>query len=151
MAKLVEKAKKVVEEKVANVKKPEAWVTDMDLADFCSDAITYTAKVAVKNPYSSPIPICQISYSFKSKGRLSSFTSLSLFLSIRSKLMSNWISYESNLIYIIIPTVYIVELVCNHLYKWLVKSIRYWYLHNWIFLSITVIFKITYWIFLSIN
>ena len=82
MAKLVEKAKKIVEEKVADVKKPEAWVTDMDLADFCSDAITYTAKVAVKNPYSSPIPICQISYSFKSKGRLSSFTSLSLSLSL---------------------------------------------------------------------
>ncbi|KAM7472246.1 hypothetical protein LguiA_010429 [Lonicera macranthoides] len=69
MAGLVDMAKEFVAEKVANVKTPEASVTDVDLKDVSRDGITYNAKVSVTNPYSVPIPICDITYSLKSAGR----------------------------------------------------------------------------------
>ncbi|XP_052171044.1 late embryogenesis abundant protein Lea14-A-like [Diospyros lotus] len=65
MANLVEKAKSFV----ADIKKPEATVMDVDLKDVGSDAVTYNAEVSIANPYSHPIPICQISYSLRSSGR----------------------------------------------------------------------------------
>ncbi|PSS03994.1 Desiccation protectant protein like [Actinidia chinensis var. chinensis] len=68
MASLVDKAKNFVAEKVANMKKPEATVTDVDLKDVGRDGITYSAKISVDNPYSTAIPICQISYTLKSAG-----------------------------------------------------------------------------------
>lgn len=79
MAKLVDKAKEFVAEKM---KQPEATIDDVDLVDVSSEAITYKAKVSVKNPYSLPIPIYEVSYNLKSKGRSLSFSlSLSLDLS----------------------------------------------------------------------
>lgn len=70
MAGLVDKAKEFVAEKVANMKKPEATVKNVDLKNVACDCITYKADVNVSNPYSTPIPICEISYTFKSAGRL---------------------------------------------------------------------------------
>ncbi|CAL5339960.1 unnamed protein product [Camellia sinensis] len=70
MANLMEKAKNFVSEKVAEMKKPEASVMDVDLKDISRDGITYNAKISVQNPYSHSIPICQISYTLKSAGRV---------------------------------------------------------------------------------
>ncbi|XP_058214332.1 late embryogenesis abundant protein Lea14-A-like [Rhododendron vialii] len=70
MASLVEKAKNFVTEKVMDIKKPEVDVLDVDLADVSRDGVTYKAKVAIKNPYSHSIPICDLSYSLKFAGRL---------------------------------------------------------------------------------
>ncbi|GAV63741.1 LEA_2 domain-containing protein [Cephalotus follicularis] len=69
MAQLLDKAKNFVAEKIANIPKPEASVTDVDLKHFNHDSVEYHAKVSVDNPYSHSIPICEISYTFKSAGR----------------------------------------------------------------------------------
>lgn len=66
----VDKAKDFLVEKVANIKKPEAEVKDVDLKHVSRDSIEYDAKLSVSNPYSHAIPICAISYTFKSAGRL---------------------------------------------------------------------------------
>ncbi|KAA3458788.1 late embryogenesis abundant protein Lea14-A [Gossypium australe] len=70
MAELLDKAKNFVADKVANMKKPEASITDVDLTHVGRDGIQYNAKVSVTNPYSAPIPICEISYTLKSAGRV---------------------------------------------------------------------------------
>ncbi|KAE8697250.1 Late embryoproteinsis abundant protein Lea14-A [Hibiscus syriacus] len=69
MSQLVDKAKNFVVENLANVKKPEADVTDVDLKHVSRQNIEYEAKVSVNNPYSHSIPICEIFYTFKSAGR----------------------------------------------------------------------------------
>ncbi|KAM0006137.1 hypothetical protein Hdeb2414_s0183g00826141 [Helianthus debilis subsp. tardiflorus] len=68
MAGLVDKAKEFVAEKIANMEKPEAAVKNVDLKGVSTECITYKADVNVSNPYSTPIPICEISYTFKSAG-----------------------------------------------------------------------------------
>ncbi|KAA8520688.1 hypothetical protein F0562_015040 [Nyssa sinensis] len=70
MSHLVDKAKNFVAEKVANIKKPEASLTDVDMKDVSREGITYGAKVSVINPYGTAIPICEISYILKSAGRV---------------------------------------------------------------------------------
>ncbi|XP_022147435.1 desiccation protectant protein Lea14 homolog [Momordica charantia] len=70
MAGLIDKAKEFVAEKVANMPKPEASVTDVDFKDLSRDSAEYLAKVTVSNPYSHSIPICEISYTLKSDGRV---------------------------------------------------------------------------------
>ncbi|KAE8699781.1 Late embryoproteinsis abundant protein Lea14-A [Hibiscus syriacus] len=69
MSQLVDKAKNFVVEKMANIKKPEADVTDVDLKQVSRENIEYLAKVSVNNPYSHSIPICEISYTLRSAGR----------------------------------------------------------------------------------
>jgi len=69
MSELLCKAKQFLVEKVANVKTPEATVTDVDLEGVHRDSIDYGAKVSVDNPYEAAIPICEISYVLKSDGR----------------------------------------------------------------------------------
>ncbi|KAK2995832.1 hypothetical protein RJ640_006171 [Escallonia rubra] len=69
MANLMDKAKNFVAEKVAHMKKPEASITDVDLKGVSRECITYNAKVSVTNPYSTSVPICEISYTLKSSGR----------------------------------------------------------------------------------
>ncbi|KAL6982058.1 Late embryogenesis abundant protein Lea14-A [Sarracenia purpurea var. burkii] len=69
MADLLHKAKNYAAEKVLHVKKPEASVTDVDVK-VGRHGIAYAAEVSVDNPYSHSIPICEISYSVKSAGRL---------------------------------------------------------------------------------
>lgn len=63
---LLEKAKQYVSEKITNMPKPEATITDVDLKGLGFDGITFLAKVAVSNPYSVPIPIGEIAYKVKS-------------------------------------------------------------------------------------
>ncbi|KAE8660493.1 Detected protein of confused Function [Hibiscus syriacus] len=70
MSALLDKAKNFVADKVANMKKPEASITDVDFGRIGRDGIQYDAKVSVTNPYSAPIPICQISYTLKSDSRV---------------------------------------------------------------------------------
>ncbi|XP_022757462.1 late embryogenesis abundant protein Lea14-A [Durio zibethinus] len=70
MSQLVDKAKNFVAEKIANMKKPEASLTDVDLKHVSREGIEYGAKVSCSNPYSHSIPICEISYTFKSAGRV---------------------------------------------------------------------------------
>ncbi|PIN20182.1 hypothetical protein CDL12_07144 [Handroanthus impetiginosus] len=67
---LVDKAKNFVADKVANMEKPEASITDVDLKDVGRDGVTYLAKVAVTNPYGVSIPVCEIKYSLKSADRV---------------------------------------------------------------------------------
>ncbi|KAJ0837304.1 putative Late embryogenesis abundant protein [Helianthus annuus] len=70
MAGLMDMAKEFVAEKVANMEKPEATVKNVDLKGVSTECITYKADVNVSNPYSTSIPICQISYIFKSADRV---------------------------------------------------------------------------------
>lgn len=75
MAGLIDRAKNYVSEKVANMPKPEASVTDVDFKRLSRDSVEYLAYVSVSNPYSHAIPICEISYNLKSDGRfVRSFT-----------------------------------------------------------------------------
>ncbi|KVH97245.1 late embryogenesis abundant protein Lea14-A-like [Cynara cardunculus var. scolymus] len=70
MSGLIDKAKDYVTDKVANMKKPEATVKNVDLKNIACDCITYNAEVIVSNPYSTSIPICEIAYTFKSADRV---------------------------------------------------------------------------------
>ncbi|PON91155.1 Water stress and hypersensitive response domain containing protein [Trema orientale] len=70
MSQFIEKAKTFLAEKVANVKTPEASVTDVDFKRVSLDSVEYLAKVSVANPYGHPLPICEISYTLKSAGRV---------------------------------------------------------------------------------
>ncbi|PKA65372.1 Late embryogenesis abundant protein Lea14-A [Apostasia shenzhenica] len=70
MANLVGKAKEFVAEKIANVKKPEATVTDVSVKRLSADGAHFNSEVSVDNPYGHRLPICQISYNLKSAGRV---------------------------------------------------------------------------------
>ncbi|EEF50596.1 desiccation protectant protein Lea14 homolog [Ricinus communis] len=70
MDEFMDKAKNFVAEKIANVKKPEASVTDVDLGSVHRDRVEYNAKISVNNPYGHPLPICEVSYTLKSDGRV---------------------------------------------------------------------------------
>ncbi|KAJ7951202.1 Late embryogenesis abundant protein Lea14-A [Quillaja saponaria] len=67
---LVDKAKNYVSEKIANMKKPEASLNDVDFKKVSHDSVEYLGKVSVNNPYGTPLPICEISYKLKSAGRV---------------------------------------------------------------------------------
>nr|AWJ68124.1 late embryogenesis abundant [Cleistogenes songorica] len=69
MAKLVDKAKGFVADKVAHVQKPEADLADLSVGHVGRDGATLAGRLDVRNPYSHSIPICEISYSLKSAGR----------------------------------------------------------------------------------
>nr|ACK99529.1 LEA [Knorringia sibirica] len=70
MSSFMDKAKNFVGDKIADVPKPEASMSDVDLKDVAHDGVTYRATIDVKNPYSHSIPICAINYSLKRDGRL---------------------------------------------------------------------------------
>ncbi|KAF3432532.1 hypothetical protein FNV43_RR27272 [Rhamnella rubrinervis] len=70
MSQLFDKAKNFVAEKVANIEKPEASVTDFDFKRVSRKEAEYLAKVSVSNPYSHSVPICEISYTLRSAGRV---------------------------------------------------------------------------------
>lgn len=69
MENLIDKAKNFMAEKVANIKKPEATINDVDFKRLSCNSVEYLAKVSVSNPYPQPIPICEIDYVLKSSGR----------------------------------------------------------------------------------
>ncbi|KAK2415649.1 Late embryogenesis abundant protein [Trifolium repens] len=66
---LLDKAKKFIAKKVADMPKPEASITDVDFKGVSRESVEYLAKIDVSNPYSTSIPICEIKYSFKSANR----------------------------------------------------------------------------------
>ncbi|KAJ0989277.1 hypothetical protein J5N97_007633 [Dioscorea zingiberensis] len=70
MAQLLDKVKEFAAEKIANMKKPEANVDDVSLHNASRDAAIFNASLSIHNPYSHDLPICQISYTLKSAGRL---------------------------------------------------------------------------------
>ncbi|KAK5812524.1 hypothetical protein E1A91_A08G144200v1 [Gossypium mustelinum] len=51
------------------MRKPEASIKGVNINHVRRDGVEYGAKVAVSNPYSQSIPICEISFVFKSDGR----------------------------------------------------------------------------------
>ncbi|CAN6566198.1 hypothetical protein C1H46_013069 [Malus baccata] len=65
----MDKAKNFVAEKIGNMAKPEAEVTDVDFKKVSLSSVEYLAKVSVTNPYSHSIPICDIKYTLKSVNR----------------------------------------------------------------------------------
>ncbi|XP_043696276.1 desiccation protectant protein Lea14 homolog [Telopea speciosissima] len=69
MAQFLDKAKNFVAEKIGNIKKPEATVTDVSFKSVTRDSAIVNAKISVSNPYSTSIPICEISYTLKSANR----------------------------------------------------------------------------------
>ena len=75
MSSLIDKAKEFVAEKIAKMPKPEASLESLSIKSFTRDSILFHSEVAVLNPYSHSIPICQLSYALKSAGRLPSLPS----------------------------------------------------------------------------
>ncbi|XP_039021396.1 desiccation protectant protein Lea14 homolog [Hibiscus syriacus] len=60
--------KNFVSGKVAEMRKPEASIKGVDINSVNRDGVEYGAKVAVSNPYSHSIPICDIQFDLKSDG-----------------------------------------------------------------------------------
>ncbi|XP_042391944.1 desiccation protectant protein Lea14 homolog [Zingiber officinale] len=69
MASLFDKAKEFVAEKIAGVPKPEASLAAVSIKSFSRNSFLFHSDVAVQNPYTRPIPICEVSFSLKSAGR----------------------------------------------------------------------------------
>ncbi|KAK3164820.1 hypothetical protein QOZ80_1AG0025240 [Eleusine coracana subsp. coracana] len=67
---LVDKAKGFVAEKVAQIPKPEASLDRVSFKDVSRECITLHSHVDVNNPYAHRIPICEITYSFKTDGKV---------------------------------------------------------------------------------
>lgn len=82
MSQLVNKAKNFVSEKIGDMAKPEASVTDVDFKKVSMNNVEYLAKVSVNNPYSTPIPICEVKYSFKSANRYYIYRQRVMFLHV---------------------------------------------------------------------
>ena len=66
---LVDKAKGFVAEKVAQIPKPEASLERVAFKNVSRQGIELQSHVDVNNPYSHRIPICEITYTFKSAGK----------------------------------------------------------------------------------
>ncbi|CAO2038824.1 unnamed protein product [Urochloa humidicola] len=69
MAKLVDKAKGFIADKVAKVEKPGAELADVSVGPVGRDGSTLASHIDVRNLYSHAIPVCEISYSLRSAGR----------------------------------------------------------------------------------
>lgn len=69
VASLVGKAKGFVAEKIAQIPKPEASLERVSFKGVGRDCITLHSHVDVSNPYAHRIPICELSYTFKSGGK----------------------------------------------------------------------------------
>ena len=66
---LVETMKFLSEKMGIRIKKPTAEVVGVEIKELSRDGVTYSATVAVSNPYIIPIPIGELSYTLKSDGR----------------------------------------------------------------------------------
>jgi hypothetical protein len=69
MAGLVGKAREFVSEKIAQIPKPEAALERVSFKSISSEGVTLHSHVDVSNPYSYRIPICELTYTFKSDGK----------------------------------------------------------------------------------
>ncbi|KAJ1687995.1 hypothetical protein LUZ63_019385 [Rhynchospora breviuscula] len=70
MSGLLDKVKGYATDKLAKVPMPEANVTGVSYKSVSHQGITLHSEVDVNNPYSHRLPICEISYSLKSDGRV---------------------------------------------------------------------------------
>ncbi|KAH9308019.1 hypothetical protein KI387_035930 [Taxus chinensis] len=70
MAKLMDKAKGFVAEKIAGIEKPSADIVDVSIKHVSADSMTLEAAVDVLNPYSHNLPIGEISYRVRSADRV---------------------------------------------------------------------------------
>jgi hypothetical protein len=66
---VMNKAKGFVAEKVAQIPKPEASLERVSFKGVSRECITLHSHVDVTNPYGHRIPICEITYTFKSAGK----------------------------------------------------------------------------------
>ncbi|CAO2170690.1 unnamed protein product [Urochloa humidicola] len=67
---LMDKAKGFVAEKVAQIPKPEASLERVSFKSISRQGIELHSHVDVANPYSHRIPICEVTYTFKSDGKV---------------------------------------------------------------------------------
>ncbi|RWV83437.1 hypothetical protein GW17_00054955, partial [Ensete ventricosum] len=72
MSSLVGRAKEFVAGKIAQIPKPEASLTGVSVKSLSRDSALFHSDVSVSNPYSHSLPICEVSYTLKSAGRLAS-------------------------------------------------------------------------------
>ncbi|KAJ1284394.1 hypothetical protein BS78_03G200500 [Paspalum vaginatum] len=70
MSGLMDKAKGFVVEKVTQIPKPEASLERVSFRSVSREGVELHSHVDVSNPYSHRIPICEITYSFKSAGKV---------------------------------------------------------------------------------
>ncbi|XP_066309204.1 late embryogenesis abundant protein Lea14-A-like [Miscanthus floridulus] len=70
MAGLVDKAKGFVVEKVTQIPKPEAALDRVSFRSISREGVELHSHVDISNPYSHRIPICEITYTFKSAGKV---------------------------------------------------------------------------------
>ncbi|CAO1948303.1 unnamed protein product [Urochloa humidicola] len=70
MSGLVDKAKGFVAEKVAQIPKPEASLERVSFSSISRQGIELHSHVDVTNPYSHRIPICEVTYTFKSDDKV---------------------------------------------------------------------------------
>lgn len=66
---LVDKAKGFVAEKVAKIPKPEASLERVSFQSVSRQGIELHSHIDVNNPYSHRIPICEVTYTFKSASK----------------------------------------------------------------------------------
>ena len=69
MASLVGKAREFVAEKIAQIPKPEASLERVSFKSVSREGITLHSHVDISNPYSYRIPICELTYTFRSDGK----------------------------------------------------------------------------------
>ncbi|KAF8675978.1 hypothetical protein HU200_047479 [Digitaria exilis] len=67
---LLGKAKGFVAEKVAQIPKPEASLERVSFRSVTRQGIELHSHVDINNPYSHRIPICEVTYTFKSDGKV---------------------------------------------------------------------------------
>jgi hypothetical protein len=69
MASLVGAAREFVSEKIAQIPRPEAALERVSFKSISREGITLHTHVDVSNPYSYRIPICELTYTFRSDGK----------------------------------------------------------------------------------
>ncbi|XP_059457488.1 desiccation protectant protein Lea14 homolog [Corylus avellana] len=70
MSQMLDKAKNFMAEKLTTIEKPEASIDNVDFKRVSRESVEYLAKLSVKNPYGHSLPVCEISYTLKSGGRV---------------------------------------------------------------------------------
>ena len=69
VASLVGKAREFVVETIAQIPRPEASLERVSFKSVSREGITLHSHVDVSNPYSYRIPICELTYTFRSDGK----------------------------------------------------------------------------------
>lgn len=69
VASLVGKARGFVAEKIAQIPRPEASLDRVAFQSVSREGITLHSHIDISNPYANRIPICELTYTFKSDGK----------------------------------------------------------------------------------